>query len=102
VHQPIALKAGVGATIVKAIAEGRKPTGMSADQDLVYDFCTELLHNQSVSDETYSRAIARFGEQGTIDMVAVVGYYNFLGFVLNVARTPPIAPGSPTLAPFVH
>jgi 4-carboxymuconolactone decarboxylase len=102
VHQPIALKAGVGATIVNAVAEGRKPTGMSADQDLVYDFCTELLHNQSVSDETYSRALARFGEQGTIDMVAVVGYYNFLGFVLNVARTPPIAPGSPTLAPFVH
>jgi 4-carboxymuconolactone decarboxylase len=102
VHQPIALKAGVAADIVKAVAEGRKPTGMSVDEDLVYDFCTELLHNQSVSDETYSRAIARFGEQGTIDMVAVVGYYNLLGLVLNVARTPPIAPGSPTLAPFIH
>jgi 4-carboxymuconolactone decarboxylase len=102
VHQPIALKAGVGAEIVKAVAEGRKPTGMSADQDLVYDFCTELLHNQSVSDATYARAIARFGEQGTIEMIAVVGYYNFLGFVLNVARTPPIAPGSPTLVPLVH
>jgi 4-carboxymuconolactone decarboxylase len=102
VHQPIALKAGVSAEIAKAVAEGRRPTGMSADQELVYDFCTELLRNQSVSDATYARAVSRFGEQGTIDMTSVVGYYSFVGLVLNVARTPPAAPGSPTLAPLIH
>ena len=100
VHQPIALKAGVSADIAKAIADGRRPTGMSADQEIAYDFCDELLHHQSVSDATYARAIARFGEKGTIDMIGVVGYYSFLGLVLNTARTPPDAPGLPSLAPF--
>jgi 4-carboxymuconolactone decarboxylase len=102
VHQPIAIKTGVSPEIAKAVSEGRRPTGMSADQELVYDFCDELLHHQSVSDATYARAIARFGESGTIDIVGVIGYYSFLGMVLNTARTPSDAPGLPTLAPFPH
>ena len=102
VHYPIAIKAGVSADIAKAISEGRRPTGMSADQVLIYDFCTELLQTHSVSDPTYARAITRFGEQGTIDMISVVGYYSFLGLVLNVSRTPPDAPGLPALAPLIR
>jgi len=102
VHQPIAIKAGVSPEIAQAIAEGRRPAGMSADQELVYDFCDELLHHQSVSDMTYARAVKRFREQGTIDMIGVMGYYSFLGMVLNVARTPLDAPGLPTLPPFVR
>jgi 4-carboxymuconolactone decarboxylase len=88
VHHPIALKDGLDSEIVKAIADGRRPAGMPADEELIYDFCTELLRNQSVSDATYARSIARFGEQGTIDMVGVAAYYTFQSMVLNTARTP--------------
>jgi 4-carboxymuconolactone decarboxylase len=98
VHHPIALKEGLSAEIAAAIADGRRPAGMSADEELVYDFCTELLKNQSVSDATYARSIARFGEQGTIDMVGVAAYYTFQSMVLNTARTPlpaGTAPGLP-------
>jgi 4-carboxymuconolactone decarboxylase len=42
VHYPIALKAGVAKDIADAIADGRRPTGMSADEEIVYDFTTEL------------------------------------------------------------
>jgi 4-carboxymuconolactone decarboxylase len=73
---------------VKAIADGRRPVAMSADEELIYDFCTELFKNQSVSDATYARSISRFGEQGTIDMVGVAAYYTFQSMVLNTARTP--------------
>jgi 4-carboxymuconolactone decarboxylase len=88
VHHPIALKDGLDPEIVKAIADGRRPAGMPADEELIYDFCTELFKNQSVSDATYARSIARFGEQGTIDMVGVAAYYTFQSMVLNTARTP--------------
>jgi 4-carboxymuconolactone decarboxylase len=57
--------------IATAVAEGRRPSGMSADEELIYDFCVELFKNQSVSDATYAKSVARFGEQGTIDMVGV-------------------------------
>jgi len=38
VHQPIALKAGISKDITDAIADGRRPVKMSADEEIVYDF----------------------------------------------------------------
>jgi 4-carboxymuconolactone decarboxylase len=99
VHHPIALKEGLSLETTDAIADGRRPTGMSSDEELIYDFCTELLRNHSVSDPTYARAVTRFGEKGTIEMVGVVGYYTFQSMVLNTARTP-VPPGAPALVPF--
>jgi len=87
VHQPIAVKAGLKAEITQAVAEGRRPQGMSADEEIVYEFCTELHQNKSISDATYARTLARFGEQGIIDLTGVNGYYTFLAMVLNTART---------------
>ena len=98
-HYPIAVKEGLSGDTIKAIAEGRRPSGMSADEELIYEFCTELLHNNSVSDPTYARVVARWGEQGAIEMVGVVGYYTFQSMVLNTARTP-ATPGAPALVPF--
>jgi 4-carboxymuconolactone decarboxylase len=99
VHYPIALKEGLAREVADAIADGRRPAGMSADEELIHDFCTELLKNHSVSDATYSRSVARFGEQGTIEMVGVVAYYTFQSMVLNTARTP-VPKGAPVLKPF--
>lgn len=99
VHYPIALQNGVSADIAKAIAEGRRPSGMSADQEIAYDFTTELLQNRSVSDATYARAIGRFNEQGTIEMVGVAAYYTFQSMVLNTARTPVTTPPALSLKP---
>ena len=87
VHQPAALKAGLSESIVAAVSKGHRPASMSVDEALVYDFTTELLRLQNVSDDTYSRARARFGEAGIIDMVGVAGYYAFLSMMMNVART---------------
>lgn len=101
VHQPIAIKAGLKAETAQALAEGRRPEGMSADEELVYEFSTELHQNQGVSDPTYARAVARFGEQGVIDLIGVNGYYTFLAMVLNTTRTA-VPKNAPTLATFPH
>jgi 4-carboxymuconolactone decarboxylase len=102
VHSPIALKAGLSAESVKAIAEGTRPAGMSEDEAIVYAFCNELHHNKSVSDATYNHALAKFGEQGIIDLVGINGYYTFLAMMMNVARTPPQKGSEPALAAFPH
>ncbi len=86
-HHPIALKQGLEPEVAKALLEGRRPPGMSEDEDLVYQFLDELHRNQSVSDATYARAVNRFGEQGVIDMISVNGYYTFLAMVMNTTRT---------------
>ena len=99
VHQPEALKAGLSPEIVNAIAHGRRPTGMSDEEKTVHDFTLELLRGQNVSDPTYAAAVARFGEQGVIDMVGVAGYYTFLSMMMNMART--AVPGDSTVPPLV-
>jgi 4-carboxymuconolactone decarboxylase len=87
-HSAAALKGGLSKDIVQAVADGRRPLRMAEDEAIVYDFTTELLNNRGVSDETYARALAKFGEQGIIDMTGISGYYTMIAMVLNVARTP--------------
>ena len=86
-HYGKALKAGLKAEIAHAIAEGRRPEGMAKDEETLYDFLTELLANKSVSDPTYAKAVAEFGEAGVIDILGIVGYYSMLAMIMNVART---------------
>jgi 4-carboxymuconolactone decarboxylase len=99
-HQPLGLKAGLKQELVAAIADGRRPAAMAEDEEIAYDFCTELHRSQSVSDATYTRAVRRFGEQGVIDMTGLTGYYTVLAMIMNVARTPLPEGTKPPLALF--
>jgi 4-carboxymuconolactone decarboxylase len=87
-HQPLALKAGISKDIVDAIAEGRRPTAMSADEEIAYDFTMELQYNKGVSDTTYAKAEKRWGKKGAVDIAGISGYYTFLALQLNIARQP--------------
>jgi 4-carboxymuconolactone decarboxylase len=99
-HHGLALKAGLKPEIAQAVAEGRRPAGMAADEEAAYELLTEVLRNQSVSDATYARAIAAFGEPGVVDLVGLAGYYVLLAMVMNTARTA-LPPGTqPPLRPF--
>jgi 4-carboxymuconolactone decarboxylase len=99
-HYATALEKGVRPDIVKAIADGRRPAKMSDDEEAVYDFLDELHRNHGVSDPTYARVLAKFGEQGIIDMVSVYGVYSYFSMVTNVAHTPaPKNATAPPLAP---
>jgi 4-carboxymuconolactone decarboxylase len=98
-HYPLATRAGLNPDIVKALAEGRRPERMAEDEEIVYNLCTELQRNQSVSDASYQRAVAKLGEQGVIDAIGIQGYYTLLAMVMNTARTPLPAGRTPALAP---
>ena len=101
-HYDLALKAGVEPGVLAAVRDGRRPTGMTADEEVVYDFSSELHQNQSVTDATYGRVAKSFGEQGVIDLTGTIGYYTMLGMLMNVARTP-LPPGkTPALAAYPH
>jgi len=95
-HGPIALAAGIDRGTVDAIAAGRRPPQMTEAQAIVYDLATELIDTRTVSDRTYGRALATFGEKGVIDAVSLTGYYSWLAMILNAARTAP-EPGGPLL-----
>jgi 4-carboxymuconolactone decarboxylase len=92
VHAREAEAAGVSRTLLAAIADGRRPDGMTPEETLIHDAVAELLATRRWSDETYSRIVARYGEQGAVEIPAMVGVYTLLAYVLNVARTPSDGP----------
>ncbi len=99
-HYPLALQAGVPAGVLADLAEGREPAGMSEGEALVYGFSTELRRDRNVSDATYAKALAQFGERGVLDLVAVAGYYDLVCMTLNVAEVPvPAGSKVPPLKP---
>jgi 4-carboxymuconolactone decarboxylase len=101
-HYKYAMEAGLAKEIAEAIAEGRRPQRMAEDEAAAYDFSSELHHRRSVSDATYARALALFGERGIVDLTGLNGYYSFLAMMMNVARTPSDAAGVKPLEPFPH
>ena len=62
---------------------------MADDEAAVYELCIELQRLHRVSDATWGRAIALFGEAGVMDLIGINGYYAMLAMVMNAARTPP-------------
>ncbi len=99
-HYGAAVQAGLSAEVIAALADGRRPERMSEEETILYDFCTELMQNKSVSDPTYERALARFGEAGVAEAASLEGYYSFLAILMNMARSPIPAGAKPALMPF--
>jgi 4-carboxymuconolactone decarboxylase len=99
-HYKYAMEAGLDRAIADAIADGRRPDAMAEDEAAAHDFSIELHHRRSVSDATYARALAQFGERGIIDLIGISGYYTFLAMMMNVARTPADVGGTEPLKRF--
>jgi 4-carboxymuconolactone decarboxylase len=88
-HAPLAMKAGLNPDVLKAIGEGRKPDTMKDDEDIVWEFTTQLRRDHNVDDAIYARALEKFGERGIVDLIAANGYYDVVAMTLNVARVSP-------------
>ncbi|WP_457329264.1 carboxymuconolactone decarboxylase family protein [Rhizobacter sp. P5_C2] len=88
VHVALALQAGTAQATIDALRDGRRPDTMDADETLVHDFCTELLAHHGVSEPTWARTVARFGEAGAVELTGLVGYFAMVSMVLNVGHIP--------------
>ncbi len=97
-HNKIAREAGLAPAICDAVAQGKRPAPMSADEALVYDFCSELLSTTQMSDTTFAKTRERFGEAGVMELTGTCGYYSLVAMVLNVDRQP-IPEGAVPLKP---
>ena len=97
-HHPIAMRAGLSPEIAEDIRNGRRPAAMQEDEAVVYDVVTELLRDRNLTDATFERAKTVLGEQPTIDLIAVAGFYVMVSSVLIAGRVG-IPDGSPPPLP---
>lgn len=98
-HHPLALKAGLEPEVAEQLRQGKRPAEMTDDETVVYDFVTQLHRHHQVSDKIFGSAKALLGEQGVMDLIALVGYYDIVSMTLNVGQVQPPASAGPTLTP---
>lgn len=87
-HYPIALKEGVSASLLADLRVGKRPSKMSAEEAVVYDFATEICRKHFVSEATFRRAKELFGEKDVVDLTSLIGTYISIGALLNVGEVP--------------
>jgi len=94
-HARIAREAGLRGDIIDAIATGRRPESLSAEETLLLEFAEQTVWQGQPSDATYDAVVATFNRATALDLLAVCGYYTMLAFVLNTARLPLPAGANP-------
>lgn len=99
VHRPFAEKAGLSPATIEAIATRRQPRFEDADAALTYDLATALTRTSTLDPALYARGLARFGERGLVEFVALIGYYTMAAMTLNAFSVEPPDGAKPPLAP---
>jgi 4-carboxymuconolactone decarboxylase len=102
VHYPLAIKAGIKQADVDAIGAGKKPKTLTEDQQIAYDFVTEVLKTSTVGDKNYDRFVKKFGERAVVDTVGILGYYYTIALMLSIDRTPVRESPVPLLKPLAR
>jgi 4-carboxymuconolactone decarboxylase len=92
-HAPLAVKGGLAQGIVEAVRTKRRPQNMQADETAVYDFVSELVANNKVSDAAYNRVIELFKITGAVELASLVGYYIMIAMTL-LAHEVSLPPGT--------
>lgn len=81
-HAPLAVKAGVaeaameGVKVSGAVTLAQRPEGLTEKQWASVVIADEMTRSVKVSDETFDKVKALFGERETVEIVATVACYN--------------------------
>jgi 4-carboxymuconolactone decarboxylase len=87
-HAKLARAAGVASATLAGLRDAIMVPDMAEDERVILEFCMELLADQRVQDATFDRTKALLGEHGTVELIALCGYYVFAAMLLNTDRTP--------------
>jgi 4-carboxymuconolactone decarboxylase len=87
-HSRDGVKYGLNPALVESLATGQRPAPMEPDEEIIYNFCSELLKTKQVGDATFKATVDKFGERGVVDLIGTIGYYNLVSMMLNVDRYP--------------
>ena len=82
-HAAAARNASVHGDIVDGIREKRALGALAPEEQIAIDFTRELLRNRKVSQATFDRASAGFGQRGTLTLTNLIACYAQLAYNMN-------------------
>lgn len=87
-HTAVAEKAGLAPGVIKALAAGQSPDGLSDEQAVAHAFSHALASERKVDPDLYARAEQAFGRKGVVDMIHLVSLYMATSALLNAFAVP--------------
>jgi 4-carboxymuconolactone decarboxylase len=88
VHATAAQVAGLPQGVIDAMLIAAPPVFDDASDAAVYDYARQLLQQGSVDEPAYQAVLGLFGEAGTVELTAIVGYYSMVAMTLNAHHIP--------------
>ena len=82
-HEPSALKAGVPQPVIDAIKYRKEISGAGEKETVVIRMGRQLFREHKLDSPTFAKALALFGTQGTVELVALMGDYAINGLLLD-------------------
>ena len=73
-------------SVMRDLQQCRRPVGMQDDENLVFDYCTQLTLNHRVPDALWQQAVTQMGEQTVIDLTVLSGTYVMVSMLLNATQ----------------
>jgi len=96
-HSPTALANGISPEVI-AVVNSRGPLdSVAEDEALIIQFGRELIEQHRVSEPTFEKVRARFGETGFVELSALMGYYMLIDTIITAMAIVP-APDAPKLS----
>ncbi len=92
-HARMAREHGVPDAVVDAIGHGADPPFTAGDERTIYTAARELTEAGRLNEDTYRAVQQLLGDAGTVEFVALCGYYSLVSFLLN-AFAVPLPPGA--------
>ena len=82
-HARLARENGVSDEVIDAIYAGTRPVTAPEDELIAYDACRSLHEHHALASDQYARAVAQFGEEGLMELVATIGFYTMVAMTLH-------------------
>jgi len=82
-HEHVAEHAGLSSSKIATIVAGERPADLTKEEGLAYDVASVLSRGGQLPESTYQEALRLFGEQGTAELVYLIGGYCLVSVLLN-------------------
>ncbi len=88
-HVRLGREAGVREDVITAIGQARDPGALQDEEAEIIRYVEQLVRGHRIDEDIFAALHARLGDVGIVDLSGLVGYYTFVGTVLNAFEIEP-------------
>lgn len=81
-------RSGLGDEMIATLIAGHRPAEMADDEEMVFEYCSELLTTGRVRNATYERVANHFNREICMELVAICGFTTYLAMIINITKNP--------------